>query len=305
MIKSQQFDFKVWLQAMRAFSFTASIIPVLIGAAWALQTTYPVRWGVLPLFVLSALLIHAGTNLISDYYDFKKGVDKDYTFGSSGVLTSDQLTPEQIKKGAWLMFGLAFVIGLGIVFLRGWPIFILGVLGIMAGWFYTANPVGYKYVGFGDLFVALFMGVLLVMGSHFALTGIMDLTALWISLPISLLVIAILHGNNVRDIQHDAEAGIKTMAIALGHRKSQYYYYALVAGAYILVGIMIVSGLLSGWSCLVALSFPLAFRNIKMMRSSVPDQPKDIAMMDIVTAQLHLAFGLLFIGSICLGAVFS
>ncbi|MCD4780286.1 MAG: 1,4-dihydroxy-2-naphthoate octaprenyltransferase [Candidatus Omnitrophica bacterium] len=298
-------DIKDWIQAIRAFSFTASVVPVLLGAAWAFIRPHDVVWGLLPVFLLCSVLIHAGTNLINDYYDYENDVDKGYAFGSSGVLVSRKLEPQQLKKGAWIVFVLAFVLGLIIVFMRGWPIFILGVLGIIAGFFYTASPFAYKYVALGDLFVFLFMGIFLVMGSFYALTGVWELHSFFVGIPVSLLVIAILHGNNVRDLKHDQESGIKTMAIILGHRTSRYYYYGLVIGAFLFIGYMIASGVLSGWSLLVCLCLPMALRNMKMMKTSDPDKPEGIAMIDVASAQCHLAFGLLYIASIIISGVVS
>ncbi len=78
--------FSIWLQAVRAFSFTAHIVPIFVGAMLALYFEGPVNWWLFPLVVLCSLLFHTGTNLVSDYYDYKNGVAQDYTFGSSKVI---------------------------------------------------------------------------------------------------------------------------------------------------------------------------------------------------------------------------
>jgi len=290
-------NIKIWLQATRPFSFTASITPVLIGAAWASLYSGEVAWVLLPVFLLCSLLIHAATNLISDYEDFKRGVDQNYTYGSSGVLVADLMTPEKVKKGAYVLFAVAFLLGLLIVFVRGWPILILGSIGIAAGYFYTVSPVGYKYKALGDVCVFLFMGVLLVVGAYLALTGQVNLNIVLISIPISLLVTAILHANNVRDIQHDREAGVQTLAGKMGHQRAQTQYAFLVLGAYVMTMILVVLRIVSPWSLLVFITLPLAVKNITKMRASEANDPQSLATLDVDTAKLHLAFGVIYVVS--------
>jgi 1,4-dihydroxy-2-naphthoate polyprenyltransferase len=107
--------FSLWLRTTRPFSFTASITPVIIGASLAHQSNMPVQWHLLPLFLICALLLHAATNLISDYSDYKKGVDREYTLGSSGVLAHGLLTAQAVKVGANVLYAVAFILGLSIV----------------------------------------------------------------------------------------------------------------------------------------------------------------------------------------------
>jgi len=296
-------DLRVWFQAARPFSFTASVTPVLLGGVLALGRGETVAWFALPLFLICAVIFHAATNLISDYTDFKKGVDKDYTFGSSGVLVAGLLSPEQVKKGAHVLFGVGFLLGLVLVALRGVPILVLGMIGIAGGYTYTGRPIGYKYFALGDVLVFILMGVLLVVGADYALTGGISFRTFIVSLPISALVTAILHANNLRDIQHDSEAGVKTLAGLLGEERAKMVYVLLIGFAYLSVFFMTMTGILSLWSFLVFLSLPLAAANVKMIRKGRVDQPSRLATADVNTAQLHLAFGLLLIVSVVLEAL--
>jgi len=184
---------------------------------------------------------------------------------------------------------------------RGWPIFALGVVGLLGGFFYTARPVGYKYFALGDALVFTLMGPLMVIGSHFVLTGSYNHAVLIASLPVGCLVAAILHANNMRDIQHDREAQVRTVANLLGHDRARFEYYGLVGGAYVAALGMIAGGLIGPWGLLVLLTVPLAARNIRRVARSQPQQPESIATLDVQTAQLHLVFGLLFALAILLG----
>jgi 1,4-dihydroxy-2-naphthoate octaprenyltransferase len=284
----------VWFQAARPFSLTASVLPVVIGAVLAATVDGPVDWPLFPLIVACSLLFHIGTNMVSDYFDYSRGVDRDETFGSSRVLIEGLLTPKQLLAAGIILFAVGFSLGLLLVAVRGWPIFILGVIGLLGGWFYTGGPVAYKYVALGDILVFVLMGPLMVIGSFLALTGGFSMTVLYASLPVGCLVAAILHANNLRDITHDARANIKTMAMVLGLPVAKAIYMGLVAGAYLVVLIMVLGKLVTPLALAVLITFPLAVRNVKAVLASVPGKPESIAMGDVMTAQLHLAFCALF-----------
>lgn len=294
---------KAWIQVFRPFSYTASMIPVLLGAALTAYLNQTARWWLLTLIVLASFLIQAGTNLVSEYFDYKKGVDRPDTYGSSRVLVEGLLEPIQVLWVGFACFIMTGCIGLIFVVLRGQPIFWLGMVGILGGIFYTAGPVGYKYFGLGDLLVFCLMGPLMVVGSFYVLTGVYDPVVLWISLPVGFLVAGILSGNNLRDITHDTQANINTAATLLGHRRARWEYTALIVGAYIAVLAMMGFGVLPLWSLLTLLTVPLAIKNIRTALSSKPDNPEAIATLDVQTAQLHLPFGVLLIVSVLLGGL--
>lgn len=293
---------KAWIQASRPFSFTASMTPVFLGAVLVPYFQQSARWWLLPLIVLASLMIHAATNLVGEYFDYKKGVDRPNTYGGSRVLVDKLLLPEQVLVAGVTLFGLTACLGLVFVMICGWPILLLGIVGILGGFFYTATPVGYKYLGLGDLLVFILMGPLMLIGSFYVLTGTYQSDVLLISLPIGFLVAAILSGNNLRDILHDTQAGINSTATVLGHRWARLEYSGLVAAAYVVTLGMIAFGVLSLWSLLILLTVPLAVKNIKAALKSNVESPEQIAMLDVQTAQLHLLFGVLLMISVLLGA---
>jgi len=290
---------KIWFRAVRPFSFTASTVPVLVGAAWVFYEKTPANWWLLPLIWLAALSIHAATNLVSEYFDYIKG---DISFGSSRVLLEGLLSPRQFLIGGLVMFAVTAAIGLVFIALRGWPILAIGLVGMLGGYFYTATPVGYKYIGLGDVMVFILMGPLMVIGSHFVLTGTYNNNVFWISLPIGCLVTAILSGNNLRDILHDRQAGITTFAGLVGHRWAKLEYAVLDASAYGITTTLAGLRILPIWSLMTLLSIPLAYKCVQQALGSKPDKPEQIATLDIQTAHLHLAFGVLLIISLLLGA---
>lgn len=293
----------IWLQAIRLFSLTASIVPVLLGAAWSLYEGTAADWRLMPLIIIASVTIHAATNLVSDYFDYIKHVDQDYTFGGSRVIVEGKLSARQVLLGGFVLFALTAAIGLIFIYLRGWPILMLGLIGILGGLFYTATPIGYKYFGLGDLMVFVLMGPLMVIGAYFVLTGTYHHHVLLISLPVGCLVAAILSGNNLRDILHDTQAGITTTAGLLGHRLARLEYTALNIAAYLIVILLCSLGILPMLSLIVLGTLPLAYLPIRSALQSPPNTPAPIATLDIQTAKLHLAFGVLLILSLVVGAV--
>ena len=298
--------FSLWMQAIRPFSYTAVIAPTLIGAMGALAFFHgKIDWILLPFIMIGAILLQVGGNLMSEYHDFILKVDRKETYGSSRILVDELLAPRTILRAANLSFILGVLFGLVTVFYRADFILLwLGLVGLVCGYMYGARPLRLKYIALGDLAIFLSFGPLMVFGSYYALCGDFNSNLFAIALPISFLVIAILHANNTRDIKHDGEAKIKTMALLLGVKGSIYYYDALVIGSYIATIAMIAFKILPIWSLLVLLSLPPAIKNIKTMHKAEFEKPQEISMLDVFTAQHHLLFGLLFSIALLLAYIF-
>jgi len=293
----------IWIQAIRPFSFTASMTPIIVGAVLALSYPGEVNWYLFPIVAVCSLLFHAGTNVVSEFYDYGRGVDRQDTYGSSKVLVEGLLTSSEVLTGGILLFATGMSLGLTLVLFRGAPVLLLGVIGLLGGYFYTGKPVGYKYLAMGDFLVFALMGPLMVIGSYFVLTGSYSSTVLYVSLPIGFLVAAILHSNNLRDIVHDTEASVRTVANLIGLKASQFNYYLLVVAAYLSVLIMVLTGTIEPWTLLVFLSAPPALKNMRSISHARLDNVGAIAMIDVQTAQHHFLFGLLLTAGLAISAV--
>ena len=294
----------LWMQAIRPFAYSASVIPVLIGAIGSLVFfNGTVDWYLFPIILLAAVLFHTGSNLVSEYFDYKKGVDTVDAFGSSRILVDNLLTDRAVLFGGILTFIVGFALGLILVYVRGLDILYLGLMGLVAGAFYTVKPFQFKYIALGDLLIFFAFGPLLVLGSYFGLTGEMNWNIIWASIPSSFLIVAIVHANNTRDIKHDNAAKIKTLAGLIGIKGAKAEYYFLVTGAYIVTAALVAFGILDWYMAVVFVTLPGAIKNIKMFSKATLDNPEEIAMMDILTAQHHMQFGLLFVIGMLLTAL--
>ncbi len=289
-----------WLQATRPFSFTASIVPVLLGTVLGAFAGGFHPW-LAVVALVGGLAIHAGANLVSDYYDFRNGVDAEDTYGSSGVLTGRLLTPQEVFLGGLVAFAIAAVAGAYLATVRGPVILLLGSIGVLGGFFYTARPLGYKYRALGDVGIFLLFGPLMVLGAFFVQTATFSWLPFIVALPVGFLVTAILHANNLRDIPFDGRAGIKTLAMVAGGRGSRAIYATLLVGAYVAVVAFSVLGLVPMLALAALLSAPIAVRNLRLiMRAS---SPGEMAMADVMTAQLHMAFGVLLTLGVAIGSL--
>jgi 1,4-dihydroxy-2-naphthoate polyprenyltransferase len=145
------------------------------------------------------------------------------------------------------------------------------------------------------------MGVMLVVGAYWAMSGEVSYVPVLVSLPISCLVAAILYANNVRDITHDLKAGVRTVAGRVSFGTAKAIYYALVYAAYVIVIGLVLGALVTPWALGTLLSLPKAMINLKKMRVSREGEPGTLSTLDVETAQLHLIFGMIFAVAIALG----
>ncbi|MBC8104908.1 MAG: prenyltransferase [Cytophagales bacterium] len=277
-------------QATRAYSFPASIVSVLLGTALAARGYFgaPAQFEglLLALTLVGALLAQAGGNVLNDYYDFVRGVDSRPDHGS-GVLPQGLLTAPQMRRFGTLLLAGAGVCGIALLFLaRTENLFAvvvpLALLGLACAVLYT--PVLKRYA-LGDLVIMIAFGLGLTVGTYgvqtpLATTGQLGLIAL-AALPVTLLVDAILHANNMRDTQTDGASGVRTLASLLGPQGSAALQAVLLFGPVILVLVLALLRILPWTSLAVLLAVPVL---IKAYRTG--DVP--------FCAQAHLLFGLLY-----------
>jgi 1,4-dihydroxy-2-naphthoate octaprenyltransferase len=290
-----------WVEIVRPFSFTASTVPVAAAGALAAlhgRFSWPLFLGAL----LAAVLLHVGTNVTNEIYDVRKGIDDITSPRASHALLKGRLTEREAFALVGAAFAAAAAMGVGLVAARGWPVVVLGLLGLVGGFGYTAPPLQYKFRALGLPLVFLLMGPLMVVGAYYVVAGAFSWQALVVSLPVGLLVAAILHGNEWRDLSDDARAGISTLSIRTGRRVAHRLYVSLVVGAYLALALAVAVGALPPPSLLAMLSLPLLVRAIRASELGAGGQQRAIAMIDLETAQLHAAFGFLLAAGLVIAA---
>ncbi len=222
-----------WLAGARPKTLPAALAPVLVGsgAAAALGGFRPVP-ALLALVV--ALALQVAVNYANDYSDGRRGTDA-VRVGPMRLVGSGAAPPRQVLAAAALAFAVAAVAGLALAALSSWWLVAVGAVCIAAAWTYTGGPLPYGYRALGEVFVFVFFGLVAVVGTTFAQTRTLSALAFAVAVPVGLLSVALLVVNNLRDIEGDAVAGKRTLAVLLGERATRLVYAGLLAGAFAVV----------------------------------------------------------------------
>jgi 1,4-dihydroxy-2-naphthoate octaprenyltransferase len=284
-----QSKFSAWYRAARPRTLTATYVPLGAAAVIALDQ------GVFnpALFVLSliaALLLQIAANLINEYYDFKRGAEDLKQAGQGMILKNQLLTPHDILIGAILTVSGGALIGLFLLFQSGPLLLWIGLGGVLVVILYTAGPFPLAYHGLGEIAVFIFMGPLMVLGAYYVMARQFDITPVLVGIPIGFMVAAILHANNIRDIDADRAVNKRTLAVLLGLRAARIEYLILVGGAYLMVLIMVIFGVMPVTTLLVVVTLLEAYRLTQIVFSST-----DVPLLHQAmgrTAKLHGQFGL-------------
>lgn len=257
----------VWILAIRPGTLPAAVAPVVVGTAMAIADH---EFRLLPALaaLAGALLLQIGVNLANDYFDYVKGVDTSDRLGPVRVTQSGMISADQVRRGIIITFLLACAVGFYLISVAGWPILVVGCAAILAALCYSGGPYPLASHGLGDLFVFLFFGLVAVCGTYYAQRRLITLEVLLLSVPVGLLITAILVVNNLRDIQTDRTAGKHTLAVTLGPRGSKVEYILLTAGAYLLPILFWLLERLPVGALLSMLSLPLAVPMVRMVMKS-------------------------------------
>ncbi len=222
--------YKNWLLACRPKTLPAAIAPVIIGTALAIgDGGFHLPSAIL--CFLGALVIQIGTNLANDYYDFKKGTDTSERLGPIRVTQAGLIAPQKVKLAYKLFFGVALVIAFQLALRGGWVLLAIGIAAVISGFLYTGGPRPLGYNGLGEIFTFVFFGPVAVAGTYYIQTREMNPAIILCGIAPGLLSAAILVVNNLRDIQTDAKANKKTLAVRFGREFSQNQYFVLIAVA--------------------------------------------------------------------------
>jgi 1,4-dihydroxy-2-naphthoate octaprenyltransferase len=228
-----------WMQASRVPFFVATLVPLALGGlvAYSEGAWNTLRWLVV---LVACFLVHLCTNLANDYYDYLSGADSGDSIGGSRVIQQGKITLAQIRQALILCYAIAFVCGLWVVWSSGlWWLIVVILFSFFSSLFYTAPPVRYGYLGLGELFVGVNMGPVMVAGTAAAVGGYFIPRALWLSIPVGLMVAMILYYQSLPDIKDDREVGKLTLAVRLGQPAAiwgmRFFFVATLSSIVMLV----------------------------------------------------------------------
>ncbi len=291
-----QSKFRAWLEATRPRVFTASFVPMGLAAVMAVGDGVFNFW----YFVLSligVMLLQTTANLVNEYMDFKRGSDDLKQAGQSMALKKKLLSPEEIRNGAILSTVLGSLIGLFLLAQSGPWLWAIGIGGVLIAITYTAGPFPLAYHGLGEVAAGVFMGPMIVLGAYYVMNpdipASKGLELSLLAFPIMFTTAAILHANNLRDLEADRAANKHTLAVMFGRDVARLEYKVLLAAAYLSQIALVGIGWMPVTTLLTLLTVPQAVRLVRVFDSETDTVPLHQAQGN--TAKLHGLFGLLLV----------
>jgi 1,4-dihydroxy-2-naphthoate polyprenyltransferase len=287
-----------WFKASRPEFFTGAVVPVMVGGALAYHDTGHINWINWLLCAIALTLLQAMANMSNDYYDHLSGNDDLNTefahpfTGGSRVIQTGQAKPMRVLVVSLLCMGIAGAIGLYLAATRGWIILLIGIFGGLSGFFYTANPLKLGYRGFGEIFIGLDFGVLPVLATYYIQTGHFSWPAFVVSLPVALLIMAILWINQFQDFNADKAVNKLHWVVRLGRRRASFVYTGMILGSYVIILAGVITHLLPVWAAIALLTLVVAQVGIRTALRSYDDIPH-LTPANAATVVIHLFTGVL------------
>lgn len=290
MAEKKYSTFEIWFLASRPKTLFAAFVPVIVGASLA-YAEGKLNFTASVVALLCSILFQVGANFTNDLYDFLKGADTEKRIGPLRVLNAGLVTPLQMKIVIFFNFGLAFLLGLYLVYIGGNFILVIGLLSIIASLAYTAGPYPLAYHGLGEIFVFLFFGFVGTVGTFFINTKEISAIAFVAAIPVGALITNILVVNNYRDIEQDKAAGKNTLAVKFGKSFSRYEYLMLLFSSFLVPLLIFVNYDFRIWIFLPYVTFPLAY---KLILSIFQKKGSQLNATLELTAKFSALYGFLF-----------
>jgi 1,4-dihydroxy-2-naphthoate octaprenyltransferase len=291
---------KLWIAETRAPFFTATIVPILLGAAVAWARGTPFALGLFLLTLLGGLFMHAGANMINDYMDHLRGTDaanveyvRPFT-GGSRMIQEGLLAPRQILFASVLCLALGSAVGFYLASVRGWAIVVMGAIGLFSAVFYVTPGFALSALGVGELFIGLNFGVLMTLGAYWVQVGSFAWEPVIASLPVALLIAGVLYINEFQDAAADGSVGRRHLVVRLGKRLAAQGYAALMIAVYLSLLLGVLLDHVTPWALLGLLTAPLAYRAVRVALVHYDDS-LELVPANAGTIQIHMLTGLLMI----------
>ena len=296
-------SFKEWVAATRYWSFPVSSMPVIATFAYLFSRgMLPLEWRSLLVFLLSVLgviVLHSAGNLLSDWADYRSGVDNEQAYAVPNLVFG-HFQPVEYLRMSIVLFVLGCIIGGGVVLLSGPAVLLVGAAGVLLTVLYSFL----KYHALGDLDIFIIFGILTVLGSTAAATGAIVWDALVLSVPLGIITVSVLHANNTVDIETDGAAGIKTFAMLLGAKASSILYRVYMVIPFLCIVVSVCVGWLHPLALICLIAAVPAWKNFAQAGQFAQKGLDAMKGLDQGSAQMQLVFsGLLSLGLLVAGLI--
>ena len=289
---------KAWYIELRASFLTGSIIPIVLGTviAWARNNLFNPMYFAFAL--MGGVFVHLGANVINDYYDYKSGTDqlnKEYVrpfTGGSRTLQLHLLTSKEVLFGSIIFFSLAIVVGLYFTWVVGPFVPVLTSVGLFSAFFYTGHPFKLVNKGLGEVFIGLNFGFLLTLGAFYVQTQVLALEPLVASIPVTLLITAILYINEFQDYNADKAVGKENLVVRLSREKAAVGYGILMYSSYTAILLSALLKVTPTYTLLALVTLPLAIKSVEHARK-FHSSPFQLVPSNALTIICHLFTGII------------
>jgi len=296
-----------WVVIMRLPFLSATIMPILVGAAVAKFMGYAVDWSWLGLTLLGGSLLHIGTNTSNDYFDHLSGTDNlNYNYSNKGLnggsrgIQMGLISPEGVRNLTIIVFGLSVLVGIPLIQKAGMSVLWLGLIGFLSGLFYTAPPFRFSSrKGLGELLIGLNFGPLMVAGSTLVQTGQLLPEAFLAGIPLGFLIAAVVYINEFPDHDSDKATGKNTLIVTLGPEKARVGYVALVSGAFLSIVLLVLNGTFPSLILITLMASYFGFTSIQTLYRYYNDRLLEPANWGTII--MHSLTGLLLFAGLWLG----
>lgn len=283
---------KEWFAVTRYWSFSVSTMPLIVTFAFlfakGLVPSGVMPWVILGLSLLGVVLLHAAGNVLSDWFDYRSGVDNKDAYAVPNLVFG-HFKPKEYLVFSIILFALGIGAGLAIFAISGIGVLIVGVIAVA----FTALYSFFKYHALGDADIFLIFGVLAVIGMAYAVTGEWHFETLVLAVPIGIITVSVLHANNTLDTPTDRAAGIKTFAMLIGEKASALLYCCYMVLPFVCVIASVIAGWLPPLALICLLSGYKAYKNFAQAATYPKVGREAMKGLDFHSSQLQLQFSLL------------
>jgi len=299
---------KLYLMEVRAPFFSATIVPIILGSVIAFNMTQSFNWIYFLLVLIGGIFLHAGANVINDYFDHlsqNDEINKEFVrpfTGGSRLIQEGLLTPKEVLIEAIIFLFVGSVIGLYLSYKLGWVILLIGIFGVLSATFYVFPGIILVGRGIGEALIGINFGILMTFGAYYVQTGIFSWVPIVASLPVALLITAVLYINQFQDAKADQSVGKNHLVVRLGKQQAVKGYILIMLLTYLIVVLGVVTDILPPISLIALLTLPLAFKSIKIAQANYDDSIK-LVPANASTIMNHLFTGLLLIISFFLDRI--
>ena len=296
-----------WVVIMRLPFLSATIMPILVGAAVAKFMGFAVDWSWLGLTLLGGSLLHIGTNTSNDYFDYLSGTDNlNYNYSNKGLnggsrgIQMGLISPKGVRNLTIVVFGLSILVGIPLIQKAGMPVLWLGIIGFLSGLFYTAPPFRFSSrKGLGELLIGLNFGPLMVAGSTLVQTGQLLPEAFLAGVPLGFLIAAVVYINEFPDHDSDKATGKNTLIVVFGPEKARVGYVALVSGAFLSIVLLVLNGTFPSLILIALTASYFGFTSIQTLYKYYNDRLLEPANRGTII--MHSLTGVLLFAGLWLG----